>query len=91
MSEPLWLIPLFFFAIATGFFLGRREGKRRQRRRMDSLSQEYVAGLNFLLNEEPDKAVQACSTAWRSTTRPWKRTSAWRACSASAANSTAPP
>ena len=59
MSEPLWLIPLFFFAIATGFFLGRREGKRRQRRRMDSLSQEYVAGLNFLLNEEPDKAVQA--------------------------------
>ena len=59
MSEPLWLIPLFFFAIATGFFLGRREGKRRQRRRMASLSQEYVAGLNFLLNEEPDKAVEA--------------------------------
>lgn len=58
MSEPLWLIPLFFFAIATGFFLGRREGKRRQRRRMASLSQEYVAGLNFLLNEEPDKAVE---------------------------------
>lgn len=59
MSEPLWLIPLFFFAIATGFLLGRREGKRRQRRRMASLSQEYVAGLNFLLNEEPDKAVEA--------------------------------
>ncbi len=59
MSEPLWLIPLFFFAIATGFYLGRREGKRRQRRRMESLSQEYVAGLNFLLNEEPDKAVEA--------------------------------
>ncbi|MCU5783951.1 tetratricopeptide repeat protein [Alcanivorax balearicus MACL04] len=59
MSEPLWLIPLFFFAIAMGFFLGRREGKRRQRRRMASLSQEYVAGLNFLLNEEPDKAVEA--------------------------------
>lgn len=58
MSEPLWLIPLFFFAIATGFFLGRREGKRRQSRRMASLSQEYVAGLNFLLNEEPDKAVE---------------------------------
>ena len=59
MSESLWLIPLFFVAIAAGFFLGRRESKRRQRRRMASLSKDYVAGINFFLNEEPDKGIEA--------------------------------
>lgn len=59
MSEPLWLIPLFFVAIAAGFYLGRRESRRRQRRRMASLSQDYVAGINFFLNEEPDKGIDA--------------------------------
>lgn len=59
MNESLWLIPLFFVAIGAGFFLGRRESKRRQRRRMASLSKDYVAGINFFLNEEPDKAIEA--------------------------------
>ena len=59
MSESLWLMPLFFVAIAAGFFLGRRESKRRQRRRMASLSKDYVAGINFFLNEEPDKGIEA--------------------------------
>ena len=47
MSESFWLLPLFFVAIAAGFFLGKRESKRRQRRRMASLSKDYVAGINF--------------------------------------------
>ena len=59
MSESLWLIPLFFVAISAGFFMGRRESKRRQRRRMASLSKDYVAGINFFLNEEPDKGIEA--------------------------------
>lgn len=58
MSESLWLIPLFFVAISAGFFMGRRESKRRQRRRMASLSKDYVAGINFFLNEEPDKGIE---------------------------------
>ncbi len=58
MSESLWLIP-FFVAISAGFFMGRRESKRRQRRRMASLSKDYVAGINFFLNEEPDKGIEA--------------------------------
>ena len=59
MSESFWLLPLFFVAIAAGFFLGKRESKRRQRRRMASLSKDYVAGINFFLNEEPDKGIEA--------------------------------
>ena len=49
MSESFWLLPLFFVAIAAGFFLGKRESKRRQRRRMASLSKDYVAGINLSL------------------------------------------
>lgn len=59
MSESLWLLPLFFVAIAAGFYLGRGESRRRQRRRMATLSQDYVAGINFFLNEEPDKGIEA--------------------------------
>lgn len=58
MSDSVWLWPLFFLAIAIGFFLGRQEARRRQRRRMESLSRDYMRGLNFLLNEQPDQAVE---------------------------------
>lgn len=56
MEHPAWLV-LFFVAIAIGYWLGRKDGRRRQRKRVDNLSREYMRGLNYLLNEEPDKAV----------------------------------
>lgn len=59
MNESLWLIPFFFAAIAAGFYLGKRESQNRQRRRMATLSKDYVAGINFFLNEEPDKGIEA--------------------------------
>jgi lipopolysaccharide biosynthesis regulator YciM len=58
MTESVWLWPLFFLAIAIGYVLGRYEGRRRQRKRMANLSRDYVRGLNFLLNEQPDQAVE---------------------------------
>lgn len=58
MSEQGWLLLLFFLAIAIGFFLGRHDGRRRQRKRMENLSRDYMRGLNFLLNEQPDEAVE---------------------------------
>lgn len=58
MTLPVWLWPLFFLAIGIGFFLGRHDGRRRQKRRMENLSRDYMRGLNFLLNEQPDKAVE---------------------------------
>ncbi len=58
MTPDVWLWPLFFVAIGIGYGLGRFEGRRRQRKRMAGLSRDYVRGLNFLLNEQPDQAVE---------------------------------
>ncbi len=59
MCEALWLNHLVFVDMSAGFFMGRRESKRRQRRRIACLSKDYVAGINFFLNEEPDKGIEA--------------------------------
>ena len=49
-----WLLYLLIvFAIGSGWWLGRRERGKRA----DSLDPKYYQGLNFLLNEEPDRAV----------------------------------
>lgn len=56
MEQPVWLA-LFFVAIAIGYVLGRYSRRQRYRDRVNSLSGEYIRGLNFLLNEQPDKAV----------------------------------
>ena len=47
----LGLLPL---AALSGFFMGRRNKKGKQN---ESLSSNYIKGLNYLLNEQPDKAV----------------------------------
>jgi lipopolysaccharide biosynthesis regulator YciM len=44
---------LVFVAIATGWWLGRRE----RRKTTPSVGANYITGLNYLLNEEPDRAV----------------------------------
>ena len=56
MHQEIWLL-LFFLAIAIGYGLGRHSRRRRHRDRMERLSDHYMRGLNFLLNEQPDKAV----------------------------------
>jgi len=56
MQQEIWIV-LFFLAIAIGYGLGRQSRRRRHRDRMDRLSDDYMRGLNFLLNEQPDKAV----------------------------------
>lgn len=49
----LALLPL---AAMSGFFMGRKQRKGKDG---DSLSSNYIKGLNYLLNEQPDKAVDA--------------------------------
>ena len=44
---------LIFLAIATGWWLGRRE----RRGTSSTVGSNYYTGLNYLLNEEPDRAV----------------------------------
>ena len=47
----LALLPL---AALSGFLMGRKHRKGKQD---SSLSSNYIKGLNYLLNEQPDKAV----------------------------------
>lgn len=54
-SDLLWLLlPL---AAASGWYVARIEQRRHARQSLD-LPSAYFKGLNFLLNEQPDKAIE---------------------------------
>lgn len=55
MLDPAWLLLLLPAAAATGWYLGRRDTKNTS---SISLPSAYFQGLNFLLNEQPDKAIE---------------------------------
>ena len=57
MNQPEWWL-LFFVAIVIGYIMGRRDGRRRRVRREEALSRDYIRGLNYFLNEQPDKAIE---------------------------------
>lgn len=42
----------------AGWFIGRRRSERSSGARVSELSTSYFRGLNYLLNEEPDKAIE---------------------------------
>lgn len=54
--QSLWLL-LIFAALASAWYLGYQSRKKRDAVQQLSLPRDYLVGLNFLLNEEPDKAV----------------------------------
>ncbi|MFN2309110.1 MAG: lipopolysaccharide assembly protein LapB [Gammaproteobacteria bacterium] len=56
MYGLLWL--LLPVAAASGWILAKRGTPRGQRRRASDFNTEYFQGLNFLLNEQPDKAIE---------------------------------
>ncbi|BAZ94553.1 N-acetylglucosaminyl transferase [Thiohalobacter thiocyanaticus] len=56
MSALLWL--LLPVAAASGWLLAVRSERRRQRRPPPELNEHYFKGLNLLLNEQPDKAIE---------------------------------
>jgi lipopolysaccharide assembly protein B len=53
---PLFL--LLLLAAASGWLIARRMGAGRARHRSGALSSNYFRGLNYLLNEQPDKAIE---------------------------------
>ena len=52
-ESPLLLAALFVLAAALGWLFARWTGRGRR-----DISADYFEGLNFLLNEQPDKAVE---------------------------------
>jgi lipopolysaccharide assembly protein B len=49
------LLPL---AAISGWYIGRRNSERSRRVGVSELSSSYFRGLNYLLNEQPDKAIE---------------------------------
>src|SRR5215470_5981560 len=49
------LLPI---AALSGWILGRRGSERSRRAGVSELSSSYFRGLNYLLNEQPDKAIE---------------------------------
>lgn len=57
MSDELFIALLLIAGMAAAWFLGRRNGRRLAP--VDSaLPSHYLQGLNYLLNEQPDKAIE---------------------------------
>lgn len=52
-----WLLLLLPVAAASGWWVARRQARREGRNDSD-LSSNYFKGLNYLLNEQPDKAIE---------------------------------
>lgn len=57
--ENLLLIFLLLLAIAIGWLLGRRESRACVTRPKTDLSHEYFTGLDYLLNEKMDEAIES--------------------------------
>ena len=55
------MLELFFLllpvAVAYGWYMGRRNLRQKQTSEQQQLSRDYFAGLNYLLSDESDKAV----------------------------------
>jgi len=52
------LVPLVPAAFALGWWASRQFGARRSAAGVNELSSDYFRGLNYLLNEEQDKAIE---------------------------------
>ena len=60
--DPIWLLLLLPLAAGSGW-LGAARALAKRRQREDSLPSAYFKGLNFLLNEQHDKALEVLVTA----------------------------
>jgi lipopolysaccharide biosynthesis regulator YciM len=58
VNELTLLFLLLPVAVLSGWYSGRRSAERSGGRRVSRLSTSYFRGLNYLLNEQPDKAIE---------------------------------
>ena len=54
----IWFVVLVALAALAGWVIGRRGGERHSDSQVSKLSTTYFRGLNYLLNEQPDKAIE---------------------------------
>ena len=58
MMLEILLVFLLPFAAWAGWYTARVSSRHGEKRRSRQLSNRYFQGLNYLLNEQPDKAIQ---------------------------------
>ncbi|MEJ7746035.1 MAG: lipopolysaccharide assembly protein LapB [Luteimonas sp.] len=58
VNEWFWFFLLIPVAAVSGWVVGRRGGERHSDSQVSKLSTTYFRGLNYLLNEQPDKAIE---------------------------------
>ena len=58
LNEWFWFFLFLPLAALTGWVVGRRGGERHSDSQVSKLSTTYFRGLNYLLNEQPDKAIE---------------------------------
>jgi lipopolysaccharide assembly protein B len=58
VSEWFWFFLFLPLAALSGWVVGRRGGQRHGDNQVSRLSSTYFRGLNYLLNEQPDKAIE---------------------------------
>jgi lipopolysaccharide biosynthesis regulator YciM len=56
--DPAWLLLLLPLAAISGWFAARQDQHLRSRNRGADIPSDYFKGLNLLLNEQPDKAIE---------------------------------
>ena len=58
ITQWFWFFLLLPVAALSGWVIGRRGGERHSDTQVSRLSTTYFRGLNYLLNEQPDKAIE---------------------------------
>ena len=58
VTEWFWFFLFVPLAALAGWVIGRRGGQRHGDSQVSRLSSTYFRGLNYLLNEQPDKAIE---------------------------------
>ncbi len=58
LTEWFWFFLFLPLAALSGWVIGRRGGQRHGDTQVSRLSTTYFRGLNYLLNEQPDKAIE---------------------------------
>ena len=58
MLDSVWLLLLLPLAAISGWIAARQDQRARSRNCGADIPSDYFKGLNLLLNEQPDKAIE---------------------------------
>lgn len=75
--DYIWLLLVLPVAATFSWYAGKRSAQNSLPRQNDQFARDYFIGLNFLLNEQPDKAVDVFTRWLKSIVKPLKLILLW--------------